>query len=165
MTIHNSITVKAPAKEVFDIVADLPTYHNWLPETDAFKGTTQVSHNPIKLGTTYHEPGPAGTRKGEVVVYEPPGAGKISKIAFKQPMLMKPYVLGMSADVKVEMTVVEERVEGEAGGVQTRLDRDITLGYPWAIIMFKPMIDAEFRKESVRYLEALKAYAEGLGQE
>jgi uncharacterized protein YndB with AHSA1/START domain len=164
MTIHLSITINAPASEVFTIVADLPTYHNWLPESSAFKGTTQVSHNPVKLGTTYHEPGPAGTRKGEVIEFEPPGTGKTGKITFKQPMSMKPYVLGMVLDVKVEMTVTEERTEDQAG-VKTVLKRDVSLSYPWALWALKPFIDAEFKKESLRTLESLKAYAEGLGQE
>jgi len=164
MPIHLSTTINAPAKEVFAIIADLPTYHNWLPESAAFKGTTQVSHNPVKLGTTYHEPGPAGTRKGEVVEFEPP-VGKTGKITFKQPMSMKPYVLGMVMDMKVTMTVTEERTEGEYGTVKTLLERDINVGYPWALWAFKPLVDAEFKKESLRTLEALKAYAEGLGQE
>ena len=162
MTIHQSITVNAPAKEVFTIIADLPTYHNWLPESTAFKGTTQVSHNPVKLGTTYHEPGPAGTRKGEVVEFEPPAAGKAGKITFKQPMSMKPYVLGMVLDVKVEMTVTEEI---EDGAVKTKLNRDVHLSYPWALWALKPLVDNEFKKESWRTLESLKAYAEGLGKE
>lgn len=162
MTIHLSITINAPAKEVFTIVADLPTYHNWLPESSAFKGTTQVSHNPVKLGTTYHEPGPAGTRKGEVVAFEPPGAGKTGKITFKQPMSMKPYILGMVLDVQVEMRVTEE---GEGAATKTVLERDINLSYPWALWALKPVVDIEFKKESRRTLEALKAYAEGLGKE
>lgn len=163
MTIHSSITINAPAKEVFGILIDLPTYHNWLPETNAFKGTTQVSHNPIKLGTTYHEPGPAGTRKGEVVEFEAPAAGKPGKVTFKQPMSMKPYVLGMVLDVKVTMKVTEEG--NPATGLKTVLDRDVDLSYPWALWAFKPLVDGDFKKESMRTMEALKAYAEGLGQE
>ena len=163
MTIHVSVSINAPAKEVFAVVIDLPTYHNWLLESSAFKGTTQVSHNPVKLGTTYHEPGPAGTRKGEVVELEPPGTGKSGKITFKQPMSMKPYVLGLTLDVKVEMTVTEEA--GEGGTVKTKLDRYVSLAYPWALWPFKIVVDNEFKKESLRTIEALKAYVEGLGQE
>jgi uncharacterized protein YndB with AHSA1/START domain len=158
MTIHTTVHIKAPAKEVFSIVIDLPTYHNWLPETSAFKGTTQVSHNPIKLGTTYHEPGPAGTRKGEVIQLEYPNVGKQGTVVFKQPMSAKPYVLELTLDVKVEMRVTEAE-----GG--TKLERIVNVSYPWALWAFKPLVDAEFKRESTRTIEALKAYAEGLGQE
>ena len=164
MPIHLSTTINAPPKEVFAIIADLPTYHNWLPESTAFKGTTQVSHNPVKLGTTYHEPGPAGTRKGEVIEFEEP-VGKTGKITFRQPMSMKPYVLGMVLDIKVTMTVSEDRAQGEDGAFRTLVGRDISLNYPWALWAFKPLVDSEFKKESMRTLEALKAYVEGLGQE
>jgi len=164
MTIHLSITINAPAKEVFGILIDLPTYHNWLPESTAFKGTTQVSHNPIKLGTTYHEPGPAGTRKGEVVELEAPASGKPGIVTFRQPMSMKPYVLGLLLDVKVSMKVTEE-AGAQGAGSRTVLERDVDLSYPWALWAFKPLVDAEFKKESLRTLESLKAYAEGLGQE
>lgn len=162
MPIHQTIIIHAPATEVFTIVADLPTYHNWLPESPAFKGTTQVSHNPVKLGTTYHEPGPAGTRKGEVIEFEPPGADRVGRITFKQPMLMKPYVLGMVLDVKLEVKMTELR---EDGAVKTRLERDVYLTFPWALWALKPLVDMEFKKESLRTMEALKDYAEGLGQE
>jgi hypothetical protein len=78
-------------------------------------------------------------------------------------MSMKPYVLGMVVDVKVEMRVREEA--GEGGGVKTVLDRYVSLSYPWALLPFKPMVDGSFKKESLRTLEALKAYVEGLGKE
>ena len=78
---------------------------------------------------------------------------------------MKPYVLGMVLDIKLAMKVTEERTEGENGAVKTLLERDIFLTYPWGLWAFKPLVDAEFKKESLRTLEALKAYAEGLGQE
>ena len=77
-------------------------------------------------------------------------------------MSMKPYVLGMVVDVKVQMKVREEAGEG---GVKTVLDRDVSLSYPWALWAFKPLVDGSFRKESLRTLEALKAYAEGLGKD
>jgi uncharacterized protein YndB with AHSA1/START domain len=162
MTIHSSITINAPAEDVFAIISDLSTYNNWLPESKEFKGTVCVSHNPVKLGTTYHEPGPAGTHKGEVVEFEPPGPGKAGKITFKQPRSMKPYILGCTLGVRVEMKVTEEK---DGGTVKTKVERDTHLTYPWALWATKPVVDAEFKKESRETLEALKAYVEGLGQE
>ena len=95
--------------------------------------------------------------------FEEPGAGKTGKVTFKQPTLTKPYVLGLTVGVKVEMRVTEEA--GEGGRVQTKVDRDVSLSYPWTLIAFQPLVDGSFKKESLRTLESLKAYAEGLGQE
>ncbi|KAE8446773.1 hypothetical protein EG329_011678 [Mollisiaceae sp. DMI_Dod_QoI] len=152
MPIHLSITIKAPPQAVFDAVTDLTSYSKWLPQSSAFKGTTKISDNPIKLGTTYIEDGPAGVRKGEVVEYDAP-----HQVTFHQPMSLKPYVFGLVLDVRVQMKFRED-------GGQTILDRDISLGVPWVLSIFKLVIENEFRRESWRTLELLKEYCENGGQ-
>jgi uncharacterized protein YndB with AHSA1/START domain len=151
MTIHLSIVIAAPRAKVFAVLTDLAAYSTWLPQSSAFKGTTSVSESPVRLGTTYLEPGPAGLRKGEVVEFE-----QDSKVTFHQPMTMKPYFLGVVLDVRVEMVLKE----GEGGG--TVLERDVKLGYPVLLRLVRGLIDGEFRRESWRTMETLKEYVEGL---
>jgi uncharacterized protein YndB with AHSA1/START domain len=149
MTIHLEITIAAPLPKVFATLVDLESYPAWLPQSTVFKGTTQVSSSPVKLGTTYLEPGPAGLRKGEVVEFEAPW-----KVTFHQPMSLKPYFLGLVIDVQVKMVLREE--EG-----MTVLERDVLLEYPSFLWPFKTVIDREFKRESWRFIELLKRHVEG----
>ena len=150
MTIHLAITIAAPRSKVFAALIDLPAYSTWLPQSSAFKGTTSVSEAPVKLGTTYLESSPSGLRKGEVVEFE-----QDSEVTFHQPMTMKPYFLGVVIDVRVELVLKDN----EAGG--TVLERDVKLAYPAILRPFKGLVEGEFRKESWRTMELLKAHVEG----
>lgn len=149
MVVHLTITIQAPRNKVFNTITDLASYSRWLPQSSAFKGTTEISDWPVKLGTTYIETGPAGVRKGEVVEFDPP-----AKVTFHQPMTLKPAILGLVIDVRVEMTLTED-IEGV-----TVLRRDIMLGYPWLLWPFKAAVANEFRRESWRTMELLKRYVE-----
>jgi uncharacterized protein YndB with AHSA1/START domain len=137
MTIHLTITINAPATKVFTAITDLPSYSTWLPPSSAFKGTTQISDTPTKLGTTYLEPGPTGLRKGEIVEFEEP-----TKVTFHQPMSMKPYFLGIMLDVRVEIRIKED-------GAGTVVERDV-------------LVDNEFRRDSWRTLELLQKHLESV---
>ncbi len=44
----------------------MPNYGRWLPGSEAFGGTTEISPYPVRLGTTYLDAGPAGQRPGSV---------------------------------------------------------------------------------------------------
>jgi hypothetical protein len=54
-TTHPRFTVRIEGspETIFDLVADLPNYGRWLPGSQAFGGTTEVSPYPVRLGTTY----------------------------------------------------------------------------------------------------------------
>jgi hypothetical protein len=43
---------------IFDLVADMPNYGTWLPDSSAFGGTVDVTPYPVRLGTTYLDAGP-----------------------------------------------------------------------------------------------------------
>src|SRR5271163_5077841 len=111
--------INAPAKKIFDVVTDLQSYSKWLPDSGAFKGTTEISDSPVKLGTTYVESTPSGVRSGKVIEFERP-----SKVVFHQPMKLNPASEGHVIDIKVEMTLKENR-EGV-----TTMERDVYLGLP-----------------------------------
>jgi hypothetical protein len=54
--------IEGSADTIFDLIADMPNYDCWLPGSEAFGGTTEVSPYPVRLGTTYLDAGPAGQR-------------------------------------------------------------------------------------------------------
>ena len=57
---------KAHQRPIFDPIADMPNYGRWLPVSEAFGGTTEVSPYPVRPGTTYLDAGPAGQRPDSV---------------------------------------------------------------------------------------------------
>jgi uncharacterized protein YndB with AHSA1/START domain len=57
---------------LFDLLADMPHYGRWLPDSDAFGGTRDVFPYPVQQGTRYIDYGPAGERHGVVTQFDPP---------------------------------------------------------------------------------------------
>ena len=143
--------INAPAQKVFDAVTDLHSYPKWLPDSGSFKGTTEISETPVKLGTTYVESSPGGVRNGKVIEFERP-----SKVVFHQPMKLNPVSEGHVIDIKVEVTLKENR-EGV-----TTVERDVYLGFPEPLQSLKEAWDKGASGESVRVLNLLKNYVESL---
>jgi hypothetical protein len=60
MPIHNSISINAPAKEVFAIIIDLPTYHNVCDHgipyllCEAASGVIKLEREKLLLQTSIH---------------------------------------------------------------------------------------------------------------
>ena len=75
-TSHPQFTarIEGSPETIFDLIADMPNYGRWLPGSEAFGGTTEVSPYPVRLGTTYLDAGPLGQRPGSVTEYAPQGA-------------------------------------------------------------------------------------------
>jgi uncharacterized protein YndB with AHSA1/START domain len=143
--------INAPAQKVFDVITDLQSYSEWLPDSTSFKGTTEVSDIPVKLGTTYVESNPAGVRSGEVLEFERP-----SKVVFHQPMKLNPASKGLVIDIKVEV-VLKERGEGV-----TTVERNVYLGYPESLRELKAPFDKGAGEESARVMDLLKKRVESL---
>jgi len=140
--------IHCPAEKVFDLIADFGGQDRWLKQSSSFKGTHDVSSNVVALGTTYREPGPFGVRNGTVTEFQRP-----AKITFHQPMTMK-FGLGI-VDVTVRITLTPR-------AASTNVKRVVTIGIPWQLRLFQPVLVREFRAESTRTLLALKAYADEL---
>ena len=135
-----------PAERIFDLITDFDSYSQWLTRSSAYHGTREISSNPVRLGTTYREPGPAGVRHGEVTEFERP-----TRVAFHQPMAMK-FGLGV-IDVSVRYTLTP------IGGM-THVSRVCSITVPWQLKLFQSVVVEQFRNESARTLAALKAYAD-----
>jgi uncharacterized protein YndB with AHSA1/START domain len=140
--------IRCPAETIFDVIIDFRGQDRWLTRSSAFHGTTEISSDPVTLGTTYREPGPFGVRHGEVTEFERP-----VKITFHQPMTMRLHA--GTVDVTMRYTLTP-------GTGSARVTRVVTLGIPWSLRLVQPVLVRAFRTESRRTLIALKAYADAL---
>jgi hypothetical protein len=140
---------------IFDLIADMPNYGRWLPGSDAFGGTTEVSPYPVRLGTTYLDAGPAGKRPGSVTGYDPP-----NHIAFHHTMVLKRGPLAANIDVNIRYTF--EPVEGATFVIR---DLDLTIQISGLLKLAEPLVVSVFRKENVRILAELKRYVEAQPRE
>jgi len=140
--------IACPAPKIFDLITDFSGQGRWLARSSSFRGTTEVSSDPVTLGTTYREPGPAGVRNGTVTEFEPPAT-----ITFHQPMTMRLHA--GTVDVTLRYTLTPQ-----AGVTQVR--RVVRIVVPWSLKLVQPLLVHAFRTESRRTLLALKAYADTL---
>src|SRR5215472_9632969 len=140
--------IRCPAEKIFDVIIDFRGQDRWLTPSSAYRGTLEVSSNPVTLGTTYREPGPFGVRHGEVTEFDRPTA-----ITFHQPMTM--ILRWGTVDVTVRYTLTP-------GAGSTHVTRVVTLGIPWSLKLLRPLLVHAFRAESSRTLLALKVYIDSL---
>jgi len=141
--------IRCPAETIFDLIIDFRGQDRWLTKSSAFRGTTEISSDPVTLGTTYTEPGPFGVRHGTVTEFERP-----AKITFHQPMTLKLHA--GTVDVTLRYTLTPD------GPDVTHVSRVVTLGVPGSLRLVQPVLVRAFRSESGRTLLALKAYADNL---
>jgi uncharacterized protein YndB with AHSA1/START domain len=146
--IASEADIECPAGKIFDVITDFSGQDRWLARSSAFRGTTQVSSDPVTLGTTYREPGPFGVRNGTVTEFDRP-----ARVTFHQPMTMKLHA-GI-VDVTLRYTLVPRT------GL-THVRRVVTIVVPWPLKLLQPLLVRAFRIESRRTLLALKAYADAL---
>jgi hypothetical protein len=135
---------------IFDLIADMPNYGRWLPGSEAFGATTQVSPYPARLGTTYLDAGPAGERPGSVTRFDRP-----KSIAFHHNMLLKRWPLIANIDAHILYTI--EPIDSITAVTR---DIDLTFQIPGIMKLAEPLVLSAFRKENVRLLPALKCYVE-----
>ena len=141
--------VHCAAETLFDVIVDLHGYDRWLAASHALLGITNISSDPVALGTTYIESGSRGVRHGTVTVFEPP-----TQVAFHQPMTMKPGFLGV-IDIHVRYTMTPATA-------LTHVCRVVWSTISWPLKLGQPLVVRQFRAEGERTLLALKAFAEDL---
>jgi uncharacterized protein YndB with AHSA1/START domain len=145
--LHIETDIRSTADSVFATLIDLRGYDRWLPKSSAFPGTTEVSSDPVAVGTTYVESSSAGVRRGTVTELQPP-----TLVTFHQPMTMKPALLGtIDIHVRYTLTKADEVVH---------LSRVVELTLPWQLKLMKALVLKQFRAESERTVNALKAFLE-----
>jgi uncharacterized protein YndB with AHSA1/START domain len=132
--IPSEADIRCPAAKIFDVIIDFRGQDRWLTKSSAFHGTSQTSSNPVTLGTTYREPGPFGVRHGTVTEFERP-----AKITFHQPMTIKLHAGTVDVTTRYTLTPQAET---------THVQRVVTLGVPWSLKLFQPLLVRAFRVES-----------------
>jgi uncharacterized protein YndB with AHSA1/START domain len=145
--------IEGSPETIFELVADMPNYGRWLPGSDAFGGTTEVTPYPVRLGTTYLDAGPAGQRPGSVTEYDPP-----RHIGFHHTMLLRRGPLRADIDVAIRYTF-----EPRGRGTLVIRELDLTIKMPGLMRLALPLVLYGFRKENVRMLAELKRYVEAPG--
>jgi uncharacterized protein YndB with AHSA1/START domain len=147
LQIRQEAEIDAPTEKIFAAIVDLRGYERWLARSEVFEGITDISSDPIAVGTTWSEPGPNGVRHGTVTAFEAP-----TRVTFHQPMTMSPRLLGV-IDITVSVTLTPT-----AASVVVR--RVVTIGIPWPLRVVQPFVVRQFRVEGGRTLLALKRFAE-----
>ena len=145
--IRQEAAIAAPIEEIFAAIADFRGYDRWLTTSNVFEGITEISADPIALGTTWSERGPNGVRHGTVTEFDPP-----TRVTFRQPMTMSPRFLGV-IDITVRVTLAPEPTS-------VLVRRVVTIGIPWPLKLVQPFVVRQFRLESGRTLLALKRFCE-----
>jgi len=137
--------VNASAERIFDVIADLAGQDAWLPPSAEFKGTVDISENPVRLGSTFRENSPQGVRIGEVIEHERPAL-----ITFSQPMRLRPF----------GRIGIVQRYTLEPRGETTLVRRVGTLDVPIYLRPLARLIAIKTRRESQRTLTALQSHCE-----
>jgi hypothetical protein len=146
--IPSEADIHCPAEKIFDVIIDFRGQGRWLTQSSAFRGTSEISTDPVTLGTNYREPGPLGVRNGTVTEFERP-----AKVTFHQPMTLRLH--SGTVDVTLRYTLTP-------GAGPTHVKRVVTITVPWPLKLIQPVFVHAFRVESGRTLLALKAYADTL---
>ena len=145
--IRQEAEIEAPIERIFAAIVDLRAYDRWLERSQVFEGITNISSDPIALGTTWSEPGPNGVRRGTVTDFEAP-----TRVTFHQPMTMSPRLLGI-IDITVAITLTPKPTF-------VHVTRVVTVKIPWPLKLVQPIVVQQFGMESGRTLLALKRFAE-----
>lgn len=138
------IDIARPVEQVFALIADLPNYPRWLPPSNLYAATTQVSDTPIRLGTTYMD-GSKAVLRGSVTEYRPSHA-----LAFHQ-----------EARSPLGRLTIDIQYRLEALGTGTRVYRTTTPRFSGVLALLRPMIVRSIRRENTRTLAMMQQYLEG----
>jgi hypothetical protein len=141
--------IQGAATMIFELIADMPNYVLWLPDSSAFGGTINVTPYPVRLGTTYLDAGPI-EKPGSVTEYDPP-----KHISFHHVVQIRRGFLHTDVDARIRYSL-------QARGSSTFVERRLVLMFHLSGILrlALPLLLYSFGKENDRTLAALKRYVE-----
>jgi uncharacterized protein YndB with AHSA1/START domain len=136
-------------ERLFDLVADMPNYSRWLPNSSAFGGTVDVKPYPVRLGTTYLDAGPI-LKPGSVTEFDRPW-----HISFYHTVQIRKGPLKTDVDAQIRYTF-------DPGNGSTFVERKLVLAFNLQGIfrLALPLLLYGFDKENTRTLATLKRYVE-----
>jgi uncharacterized protein YndB with AHSA1/START domain len=141
-------TIQRPADAIFQLIADLPNYAQWLPGSGTFGQITMLSDPPFGLGARYRDVGPSTRMEGSIVEYDPP-----HRLAFEQHTQQR--LLGVPSALTVRATY--ELTDTPSGTrVVRRFDGKLR-GLFW---LLQPYVIPTLKRENERILAMMKAYLE-----
>lgn len=93
-------TINKPVEAVFDRLADIPGYNDWMSKSGLFRESEQTSEGPPGEGTTFTDRVRRGKSVGEISDFRRP-----DRIAFRQTV----YYLGMKLMESRPEYILEKR--------------------------------------------------------
>ena len=142
--LHFETTINRPPEAVFNLLADLPHYDQWLPPSSLYGNVTQYSRLPIERGTTYVDQGKMSRMEGRITEFDPP-----KRLHFRQTSVS---IMG-ALDIEIRYTL-------EANGEGTHLQRDVDVRTTGGYGLVQGYLLTSIRKENERILAVLKTYLE-----
>lgn len=139
--------VEAPIEDVFERVADMPHYKDWLPNSNAFGGTKDVSPYPVQLGTHYLDYGPQGERPGVVNFFD-----RYTKLGFRHTMLVNNLGLNLNTDIQI----IYQFQDVDAKSTVVKRQLIMTITGPKRSMLAVPFVKLAFVRENRRIMRALK---------
>jgi hypothetical protein len=148
--LQSTAQIEGRPEAIFSMIAEMRKAGRWLPCSEAFGGTTEVSPFLARLGTIFLDEGPAGQSTVSVTEYDPP-----KYIAFHHTVLRTLCTRTIEIDVHIRYTI--EPAERSTCVIR---DMDLTIQIPGLLKVLKPFVTALFRKQNVRMLKSLKRFIE-----
>ena len=78
---ESTTVIKRPPEAVFERLADVSGYGEWMHHSGLFRRCGLTSESPVRAGTTYVDATRMGTFEGEVTEFSPP-----SRLAFRETL-------------------------------------------------------------------------------
>ncbi len=140
--------IKRSPETVFELLADLAGYTAWLPPSSLYKQITDISEQPVQVGTTYLDRGQTYDMRGEVTKYKP-----YTRLAFHQSAFInRPGARGeLHMYIRYMLTPKEEG---------TRVLRTCEIHTTDLLAMLQPFVVGSIRTESERIMQRMKWYLE-----
>src|SRR5258708_3126042 len=140
--LYFSTAINCPAEDVFNLIADLAHYRRWLPPSNTYAETLDISESPVKAGSTYVDKNRLLTMYGSVPECKP-----YSRIVFHQAT--KNPGLDITAAYVLTPT-----------GTATRVERTTTLVTAGWLRLLEPLLVLSTGRENQRTLKIMKSYLE-----
>jgi uncharacterized protein YndB with AHSA1/START domain len=94
--------IAGPPEVIFELIADMPNYGRWLPDSDAFGGTVNVTPYPVRLGSTCLDAGPV-EKPGKVTEFDPP-----RHIGFQRTVQVRQPLFKTDLDARIRYTLTPQ---------------------------------------------------------
>jgi|GEM_PF-934527 len=144
--IKTSVLINAGIHDVFDCLAALDKYSDWLATSDTYQETEIITDLPIRQGTQYRDNGSQVIMKGEITVYQAP-----QKLTFSQFTELKMLGLANKMHILIEYDLVDN-------SGKTALTRKQSVELSGIVILVTPFLRSIMKKENERILQTLKSH-------